>query len=262
MVVIEKHRRVLEKLGLATLAQVKNFRGELVKDHHGRRDIFRIVTQDETGRPLTLFLKRNWHPYKKDGLASLLRHGAVRSIARQEWENMQALEAAGVRCAGRVACGEECGPLWERFSFLVTEAAAGQQTLERFLHECRDRVERRRVLEALAAQVRRMHDAGLSSPDLYTRHIFVDTRGAEPEFCLIDMVRLDRRRPLPPRLRARDLAVLNLTAPLRVISATERVRFLRAYAGNVDRTLVALVARRVEYLLKRRRKFRSFFPSD
>src|SRR5262245_39174598 len=113
MLFIERHRPVLERLKLDTLEGVKRYTGELVKDHRGRRDIFRIATLDETGGPLILFLKRNWKPYRKDGLASLLRHGRVWSIARQEWDNAKALERAGLCTPKAVAFGESCGSLWE-----------------------------------------------------------------------------------------------------------------------------------------------------
>lgn len=248
---------MLEKLGLSTIASVKRFAGELIKNHKGRRDIFRIAAIDGQGCERVLFLKRSWKPYRKDGLASLLRHGGVWSVSRQEWENSRALEAAGLRTAGLVAYGEECGPLWEHFSFIVTEAATGTRTVEEFLRTCVEPGKRRRFMDALAAEIRKMHDAGLASPDLFTRHIFVDDREEDPRFCLIDMARLDRARPLSDSMRVRDLAALNITAPLRFVSARERVRFLRQYAGDDARILFPRIRRRVEYLLKRR-KFKGF----
>ena len=257
MVTIAKHAALLEKLGLSTLAGVKAFRGELIKNHKGRRDIWRIRTTDADGRGLVLFLKRSWKPYKKDGLTSLLRRGRVWSISRQEWENSRALEAAGLRAVGLVAFGEECGPLWEKFSFIVTEAAIGRQTLEEFLRTCQEPKHRRRVFDALAVEVRNMHDAGMASPDLFTRHLFVDDTAAVPAFCFIDMARLDRGRPLSERLRARDLAALNVTAPLCHVSVRERLRFLRLYAGGAARPLAARINLRVQYLLKRK-KFRGY----
>ena len=262
MVVILRHHELLNRLGLSTLAGARLFRGQRVKDHKGRRDILRIPPNPgDSGGPV-LFLKRTWKPYKKDGLASLFRHGAVWSAARQEFENSKVLGAAGVTTAAVVAYGEECGPLWEHFSFLVTEAAAGTQTVLQFLAECADQSERRRVFGALALEIRRMHEAGLATPDLFTRHVFVDATVDPPRFCWIDMGRLEQRRPLPGRRRARDLAALNITAPLRFVSAGERVRFLRTYAGAVERRLAGQVSRRVAYLLRRRkfRDFRAGFP--
>ncbi len=259
MVTIAKHENVLRQLGLATMEQVKAYRGDLVKDHRGRRDIFRIKATDAEGRPLVLFLKRNWRPYKKDGLTSCLRRGKVWSIARREWENSRALEAAGFRVAGLVAYGEELKPLWETFSFIITEAAPGQ-TVEQFLRECRDRAERRRVLDALAREIRRLHEAGLATPDLFLRHLFVDIARGGPEFCLIDMARLDQMGSLSARRRARDLAALNVSAPLWLVSASERVRFLKVYAGRLDKPLARLIAKRMAHLLERR-SLRAFFKN-
>jgi tRNA A-37 threonylcarbamoyl transferase component Bud32 len=257
VVVIAKHQALLERLELSTLGGAKAFRGDLVKDHKGRRDIFRIRTMTDDGRALVLFLKRCWKPYKKDGLASVLRRGKVWSISRREWENSRRLAAAGLKTAELVAYGEDCGPLWEKFSFIVTEAASGAQTLEQFLRECPDPARRRLVFDALAREIRTMHDAGLATPDLFTRHVFVDDRAEPPRFCLIDMARLDHAQPLPARLRARDLAALNITAPLRFVSARERFRFLRVYAGRPDKPFLRRIRRRVDYLLQRR-KFRRF----
>lgn len=257
MVVIAKHRAVVERLKLAQLADVKAFSGDLVKNHRGRRDIFRIRTMDDAGRELILFLKRNWKPYKKDGLTSVLRRGKVWSLSRQEWENSLALQRAGLNTAALVAYGEDCGPLWEKFSFILTEAATGQQTVQDFLQHCRDAKLRRRVFDELAQTIRKMHDAGLASPDLFTRHLFVDEAAASPAFCFIDMARLDSGKPLSDRTRARDLAALHVTAPLRFVSTRERFHFLRIYAGKRDRGLAKLVEQRAEHLLQRR-KFREF----
>jgi len=257
------HRSLLEQLRLSSPAEARLFRGELVKDHKGRRDILRITIpcpeQSEVGlsQVKTFFLKRNWKPYRKDGLASLFRHGSVWSASRQEWENGQALAKAGVRTATAVAYGEDCGPFWEHFSYLLTEAAVGTQTVEHFLRQCGDRAERRRVFDALAREVRRMHDAGLATPDLFTRHVFVNLNVNPPQFCWIDMARLDQARSLPRRRRARDLAALNITAPLRFVSARERIRFLIQYAGEVDKNLACQIRRRMNHLLVRK-KFRDF----
>lgn len=261
MVVIAQHEALLQSLGLATLEQVRRFHGELVKNHRGRRDIVRVRVRPGDASSATervLYLKRNLKPYRKDGWTSLLRRGRVWSLSRQEWENSRRLEAAGLRVAGLVAYGEECGWLREKFSYLITEAATGSQTVEEFLGECHDRVRRRRVLDALAREVRKLHAAGLASPDLFTRHWFVDASSSTPTFCLIDMCRLDHGRSLAVARRARDLAALNITAPLRDVSARERLRFLKIYAGGrIDRELVDLIRRRMQHLLKRR-KFRGF----
>jgi len=257
MIFIAQYNAIMQSLGLTTREGVKRLQGELVKDHNGRREIFRINAGSSGNGDLVFYLKRVWSSKKKDGLASLLRRGKVWSCCRQEWENYRTLQSAGVGTAELVAFGEEYLPLWEKFSFIVTRAADGQQTVDDFLRECRDRGLRRKVIDALAQEVRRMHDAGLATPDLFTRHVFVNTSVEEPSFCFIDLARLDRFRSIPDRVRARDLAALNVTAPPRFVSAGERIRFLRAYAGRKDEVLLEGVRQRVNHLLKRK-KFRDF----
>ena len=240
---------VLEAIGLDSLAGVKAYDGDLVKNHNGRRDIYRIATKDRQGRSVLLFLKRNWRAYKKDGIKSFLRHGKVWSISRREWEYSLALKRAGRRVSDLVAYGEDCAPLWEKFSFLITKSAPGLP-LEDYLKEYRDRGRRRQVFDLLAAEVRQMHDAGLATPDLFARHLFVELAGDRVEFCLIDMARVDRGKVSLTR-RARDLAALNASAPVRFVSAKERLRFLRVYAGKRDKRLAQLIRRRMTHLLKR-----------
>jgi hypothetical protein len=252
--VIAKYHDLLRRLGLDSIEGVRSFQGELIKNHKGRRDILRVVS--ETGRDSRVFfLKRNWQPYKKDGLHSLVTRGEVWSQSRVEWENAQALARAGIGVAEPVAFGEDCGLLWEKFSFILTASARGDATLDDFFRQCRDDAERRCVFTALARELRRMHDAGLASPDLFARHIFIE-RGAEPQFCLIDMARLDRRKTLPAELRARDLAALHVTAPMRFVTKRERMRFLETYGDAHE--LEPLIQERAEHLLKRR-KFGEFF---
>lgn len=258
MMLIEKHRPLLERIGLATLAGVKSFRGEVVESIAGKRDVQRIRATDESGRPLVMYLKRHWRSDRKEALLSLLKHGRVWSVARAEWENARILQQAGFHTAGLVACGDEMTLVGERFSFLLTEAARGPVTLGQFNEDCRDRTLRRKVFDALALELRRLHHAGLSMPDLFSRHVFFDPAAHPLEFSFIDVARLERRRHLPIAHRARGLAALNVTSPIRFVSARERVRFLRVYAGDGPmRPLVTHIKARTSRLLERK-KYRSF----
>ena len=255
VILIEKHRAVLTRLGLNTLEEFKNFQGEVVQPD--KREVLRIRTRDEAGRDLMLFLKRNWRINKKNGLHSLLRRGRVWSVARMEWENAKAVQRAGFQTAALVACVEDCGPLWENFSCLLTEAATGPDNLETFLRQKRSVAERRRVFDALAVEVRRMHAAGVATPDFYARHIFFDAAADKPVFCFIDLARLEQGQPLPLGARVRTLASLNVSAPLRLVTPRERLRFLRIYAGRLEREMVGLIEERTGRLLERK-KFPDF----
>ena len=254
MVTIERHHTLLEKLGLSTLSGVKSFQGEMIEQAAGRRDVQRIKTTDESGGELVMYLKRQWRSDRKQALLSLLKRGRLWSVARVEWENARTLQAAGFHTAARVACGDEISLLGERFSFLLTEAAAGPVTLDQFIRVCDDPARRRKVFDKLAQQLRQLHQRGLSMPDLFARHIFFAPEAEPVEFCFIDVARLERSRGFSIKQRARALAALNVTAPLRFVSARERVRFLRVYAGDEElRRLVAGIACRTTRMLKRKR---------
>jgi tRNA A-37 threonylcarbamoyl transferase component Bud32 len=237
---------------------VKNYKPDrLVKDHHGARDISILLRPPEAREgPEIMFLKRMWRVRAKDGIKSLLRTGKVQSVARQEWINCCALEAAKIPTPQLIAMGEEIGLLSERFSFIITAAAAGH-ALEDFLKQTLRRdVRRTETLKSLARLVRRMHDRGLFLPDLFNRHIFVENPGAEARFQFIDNARLTIRRSTPLRLRARDLAALHVSTPMADASATERLRFLSTY-GDAP-TLIPKIRKRAVYLLKRP-KFKTFY---
>jgi tRNA A-37 threonylcarbamoyl transferase component Bud32 len=117
---------------------------------------------------------------------------------------------------------------------------------------------RHRVIIALAEFVKKMHQAGMATPDLFTRHIFLANESSAPQFCFIDMARLDRCKNPSARTRARDLAALNVTASPEIVSARERILFLRAYAGDVDRQLFNFIRRRMKRLLTRKKHRRAF----
>jgi hypothetical protein len=255
---IAKYHDLLRQLGLDTIEGVKNFKGKMVKRRSGKRDIQQITLPNNHGPGIVLYLKRNWQPHKKDGLHSLVTRGEVWSQCRVEWENSLALQRNSIAIAEPVACGDECSPFWEKFSFILTEAAHGEMTLYDFIQTCPDSHERRRVLEALALWVRKFHDAGFASPDLFSRHIFLE-RGQAPKFCLIDMARLDQKEYIPSKLRARDLAALNISAPMRFLAARARLQFLKIYGG--DDELQRAIVKRTAYLLARK-KFRDFARQD
>lgn len=253
-----KHQAVLERLGLTSLEGVKNYQGELVKDHWGRRSIVRISTEDEHGQPLVMYLKRYGERGRKDGLASILRRGSVWSIAYEEWHNSDRLARAGYCVPEVVAYGDECAAFWETYSFILTKAAPSKHTLFNFMQACHDRSTRRRVILALAEFVRRLHENGLAIPDLFARHIFFDEKQEPIVFCLIDVARLVEVERISMHERVVDLTALNISSPLRFVSPRERILFLHAYGRSMTRKLFPLIRKRL-MRIGTRTKYRNFF---
>jgi hypothetical protein len=253
-VVVLSHRPQLAALGLDTLEGARAFSGgEEVKNQGGRRDVRRFSITTDPGTPLLLYMKRIFRSSTKAGLSRLFACGRVRSSARIEFENLQRLRAAGIASATPVAYGEECSALSEGFSYLISEAIGESQPLDEFLASCHDAALRRRVAWQLGMLVRRLHGARLAWPDLFARHIFLEFRGREIHFRLMDVPRVERRLLISPACRARDLANLHLSIRRTSVSDRERALFLRAYAAPLPRLVTTLAQFRARRLLRQGR---------
>lgn len=256
------YQYVLQQLGLASTEQVKAHSGKLIKRYKDRRDVAIFHSSFEDGRPVTLFVKRTFTAMAKDSYRTLLRHGRVWSCSREEFENLRTLQRAGLQTCEPVAYGEECSAFRERFSYVIVAGVPAEHTLLDFLHLCQDPATRQRVLKDVARTLRRMHDAGLSWPDLYARHLFV-TWDTEPvQVILIDVARLDHNWWTSPLRRARDLANLGISIPPALASEQERLQFLREYAGGPLPRLIALAVRLRLSRLSRSKKGRKLMASS
>ena len=167
---------------------------------------------------------------------------------KRELDNHRRCNAAGVLsstpvyCASRRVAGEQRG-------ILVTEALSGYRSLADLLATWRapggpSAGERRRVIEAVAAQLSALHAAWLVARSYTPEHVFVRLPRAAPEagtperigaveVRLIDLERI-KRAPLRRWARVRDLVTLQIATPS--LRRTDRLRFLEAYLGDVRLT--------------------------
>lgn len=134
-----------------------------------------------------------------------------------------------------VAAGEERQCRVLRRAFVLTLAVKGQ-SLPVFLKQRGaggDSADKRRGLQQLALEVRRLHQLGFVHGDLVPTNIFVSRISRQGErFFFMDNDRT-RRYPtwIPQGLWRRNLVQLN-RIPLPGITLQDRVRFLRYYLGS------------------------------
>jgi hypothetical protein len=160
--------------------------------------------------------------------------------ARRCWRQSAALERAGFRVAPPLALAETRSFGLPADCYFVTASLDGAEPAGRFW---RDRAsglgsrERRRILVAFARELRRFHDAGFYSGDANTDNFLVRLGTAgEPEFFLLDLENVRRPGQVSRRRRVKNL--VQLQRPVRgEVSRTDRLRFLRAYAGRPLREL-------------------------
>ena len=186
--------------------------------------------------PTTLFLKRYNSPPLLSQLSNWCHHHRRISYGLCEVDSSQKLTAAGINTPKIVCYGWQCGTLFEKRSFCITEKIPNAESLECKLPRCfsnpnttETRKLRRDFIAQLAALVRNFHATGLRHRDLYFSHIFYSNNG---QFYLIDLTRVFKPLILTERFRIKDIAQLYYSAPGQYFSGTDRLRFYLEYTGR------------------------------
>ncbi len=195
----------------------------------------------------TVYLKRFTDPPREASREVRRSRTGASTVAGVEWALLNRLASEGIACPRPIAVGEELTGSRELRSALLSEGVPGR-SLERWMSE-RDTPDRpmiRRLIGPTADFVARFHGRGYIHRDLYLSHLFFDP-DATPErsLHLIDLARVIH----PPRGRLRwivkDLAALNFSTPVHLVSNTDRLRWLKRYlrVSKLDRSGRRLVYR-------------------
>jgi tRNA A-37 threonylcarbamoyl transferase component Bud32 len=161
--------------------------------------------------------------------------------AQLEFDRARALAARGVETIEPLGWARSRGR-WPRGSVLITRALDATDPLDQSLvHHSLTPAARRRLTTALAEYIARLHDAGVTHPDLHPGNLLVRDAGDWPRFYLIDVHDIELGGPLGRSARIRNLVLLNRWFQLRTTPA-DRLRFWKAYAGAADPD----TARRIE----------------
>ncbi|MBI5191814.1 MAG: hypothetical protein HZA08_00035 [Nitrospirae bacterium] len=174
-----------------------------------------------------------------DALRSFLSGFSI-SWGRKEWDVIQAFHEHGIPTLTAVAAGEDVS-LFHQESFLITEELKGFQSLEMYLKTqiipplSKEKIINKRALIKEVAEIARtMHGAGFNHRDFYCCHIFIKPEDGKRQWRVLDLQRVDRRRWFRKRWIIKDLAALNYSAPVNIISKTDRLRFLINYFGSKE----------------------------
>lgn len=133
---------------------------------------------------------------------------------------------------------------------LVCEALDGWQSLDLALPE-QSGATRAAMVETVARQVRRMHEAGISNRDLKAQNILVRYDGGRWRVALVDMVGLGRHRGAVGRGRrvqnlmrlAFSWSGVGVSGQARGLTLADRLRFLKTYLGPHIRQTVTVRCR-------------------
>jgi hypothetical protein len=147
------------------------------------------------------------------------------------------LDAAGIPHPSPLAAAETVGAGAVHASYLVSEALLDGDTLSRFALgpgeiKGRDARRRRRILDHVARQVRRIHDAQLYTRDLQETNVMVaDDEGHGFRVWFLDLEDFRRLRRVGWPQRARNLIHLDRSIG-RFLCRAARLAFLYAYLGS------------------------------
>lgn len=181
----------------------------------------------------TIFLKRNG---ERSWLAGVY-HRIAGSRAARAMRGAKIVREAGFNCAAPLAALDVIAAGAVRESYLASEALERADILSHValgpeVGERHGYARRKAVSDALAAELRRLHQAGVYTRDLQETNIMVEERGGAMRFYFLDLE--DFRRSAPPlRWRDRMLNLVHLDRSIgRFVCRAGRLDFLYAYLGG------------------------------
>jgi len=126
-------------------------------------------------------------------------------------------------------------------AYLFTEELRGTWDLAEYCraHANATPAERRIIVNAVASEVRNMHNGGVYHADLHLKNILVKKDNPSRVY-IIDFDNGDYLRDMPDERRIENLMRLDRSAEKLnrqspIITLTDRLRFLKAYCGGRDR---------------------------
>jgi len=238
---------VLEQAGLVCFHHFFRMPGQELASVHTAREAQRVCIGDRCA-----YLKREWRITWRDRVQSWwYGYGPVSRSVREHLV-LKDLVRHGFCVPPPMASGEN-----GTCAFLLLAELQGFDPLGQVLRNLLDVGQRTWIIQLVADQVARLHEAGYMHPDLYAKHVLVDVATGRVAF--LDFQRTYRRRSVSFGQRCRDLAALDACLTSRLASSRERLVFLRTYLAvsrlplSWRRPMISAVVRRTHHLLKRRK---------
>ncbi|AQT69552.1 Lipopolysaccharide core heptose(I) kinase RfaP [Anaerohalosphaera lusitana] len=182
------------------------------------------------------FIKRFKKPHFKDTWFAFRNFRTICSQGRLEWLSARTLLDNGIGTYIPVCYGSDMKGPFEESSFFITEKLAGQCLADicNQRWEQLQQNEKEMLITHIGRLARRIHDAGISMPDLYVWHIFVDTDSAgNQKLSVIDLHRMKVGAKLNRQLEfARNLGAFDFSMRSEYFDDHLREIFFQSYVGD------------------------------
>lgn len=250
----EKWKDLFCSRGLTSFESIFNYSETQRVNKNSKRDVFSFALDGNE-----FFIKRFIKPHYKDMLSTFLNFGRICSQARCEWNNAHILLKNGIDTYRPVCIGESSVFGIEKRSFFITEKIDGiclTDYLADSWHEMPENV-KENFLVSLGRLFRKLHDAGISMPDLYVWHVFITNDIQYDRFALIDLHRM--RHNVKDKSRfARNLGAFDFSMLEKYFTMEHREILWKSYLGPQNLSglshLVKKINSRSETLRARRRR--------
>ncbi|MCK5000786.1 MAG: hypothetical protein KAS23_14690 [Anaerohalosphaera sp.] len=182
------------------------------------------------GKKYGLYFKQYFCRSFKDTIKNMVRPGrAMRGLI-----GSAILTANGLKAPQTIAVGEmRYGPFLVK-EFAVTLEAAGARDVYWWLSQKTD--QRSQFAEELGDTIGKMHKANICHGDLRPGNVMAMATGERFDFYFLDNERTLQFRPLPWKLRKKNLVQINMLLG-DMISRTDRMRFFKSYMKHNERTV-------------------------
>jgi len=262
-----EYQTALSEAGLTSIEAVFSFNAakNLTKNNlAGYRSRLQFeINSPESESSTTVFMKRYDCPPVIVQLRNWLSHHNHRSEAFCEYDAASKLTAMGINTPKVISYGEQRNVFFETRSFIITEKIPDAESLERKLPDCYrepvtiEKLKQRRNFIAQAANfIKKFHETNNRHRDLYLSHIFYSESG---KLYLIDLARVFRPILMRKRFQIKDIAQIYYSAPGKLFSNTDRMRFYKMYAGQSklrikDKVFIRKVINKAEQMARHDRK--------
>jgi tRNA A-37 threonylcarbamoyl transferase component Bud32 len=214
-----RYRSWLAKCGITSAESALNLQGEIVSGHPDRH-VMRVQLRAGTSTR-TAYLKREHHVGWRVRMRNWRAKFGWVSRSAREAGILQRLEDANLPCPHWLAYGEDA----QGRAFVLIDELSGSRDLRIVLAQSKSPSERRAIIAKLATTVAEYHAAGLTTPDLSAKHVFVRTGNFA--ITLIDWQSSGGAATQDSHVRA--LATLHASLAPHLANTRERLRFLRQY---------------------------------